>query len=104
MSEPRPAASDVGERSTLLQRAILGAFAVALFASLFYFVHPWYDLTVDGSIFIVTARAIAAGQGYTYLGEPFLVRPPGLPLLIAPSVSNGGTNICSRDCFKGRPG
>ena len=44
-------------------------------------------MTVDGSIFIVTARSLAAGEGYRYLGEPFQVRPPGFPLLIVPFVS-----------------
>jgi 4-amino-4-deoxy-L-arabinose transferase-like glycosyltransferase len=56
-------------------------------------VHPWYDLTVDGSIYIVTARSIAAGEGYTYLGEPFRVRPPGFPALLAPLVTLAGTNF-----------
>jgi hypothetical protein len=112
MSAPQPAASLSGERSTNArnerstptQRLILGAFAAGLLASLCYFVHGWYDLTVDGSIFIVTARSIAAGQGYTYLGEPFLVRPPGLPLLIAPFVAGGGTNFFVLDFYMGMLG
>jgi hypothetical protein len=70
----------------VVQRAILVLFAAGLFASLFWFVHPWYDLTADGSIYIVTGRSLAAGEGYRYLGEPFQVRPPGFPLLIAPFV------------------
>ncbi len=101
MVEPRPAPPDEGERSTRTQRALLAAFVVCLFASLFYFVHPWYDLTVDGSIFIVTARSLAAGKGYTYLGEPFIVRPPGFPLLIAPFVAHGGTNFFVLNFFLG---
>ena len=70
----------------MAQRALFAVFVACLFASLFYLVHPWYDLTVDGSIFIVTARSLAAGEGYRYLGEPFQVRPPGFPLLIVPFV------------------
>jgi hypothetical protein len=101
MVEPRPAPPDEGECSTRTQWALLAAFAVCLFASLFYFVHPWYDLTVDGSIFIVTARSLAAGEGYTYLGAPFLVRPPGFPLLIAPFVANGGTSFFALNFFMG---
>ena len=66
------------------ERAIFAVFVACLFASLFFFVHPWYDLTVDGSIYIVTARSLATGEGYRYLGEPFQVRPPGFPLLIVP--------------------
>ena len=101
MHEPRPALPDEGERFSRRQRAILAVFAACLFASLFYFVHPWYDLTVDGSIFIVTARSLAAGEGYTYLGEPFVVRPPGFPLLIAPFVAHGGTNFFALNFFLG---
>jgi 4-amino-4-deoxy-L-arabinose transferase-like glycosyltransferase len=70
------------------QRAALALLAACLFASLFWIVHPWYDVTVDGSIFIVTARSLAAGEGYRYLGEPFQVRPPGFPLLIVPFVGS----------------
>src|SRR5262245_6677092 len=73
---------------SVLQRAILASFVACLFASLFWLVHPWYDATVDGSIYIVTARSLAAGEGYRYLGEPFQVRPPGFPLLIVPFVGN----------------
>jgi hypothetical protein len=72
----------------VLQRAILAIFVACLFASLFWLVHPWYDATVDGSIYIVTARSLAAGEGYRYLGEPFQVRPPGFPLLIVPFVGS----------------
>jgi len=69
------------------QRAVFAAFVACLFASLWYFVHPWYDLTVDGSVYIVTARSLAAGEGYSYLAEPFRVRPPGFPLLIVPFLA-----------------
>jgi 4-amino-4-deoxy-L-arabinose transferase-like glycosyltransferase len=69
------------------QRALFAVFVACLFASLFYFVHPWYDATTDGSIYIVTARSLAAGEGYRYLGEPFQVRPPGFPVLIIPFLS-----------------
>lgn len=72
----------------MLQRAVFAVFVACLFASLFWLVHPWYDATVDGSIYIVTARSLAAGEGYRYLGEPFQVRPPGFPLLIAPFVGS----------------
>lgn len=71
----------------MAQRAVFVLFVACLFASLFWFVHPWYDVTTDGSVYIVTARSLAAGDGYRYLGEPFQVRPPGFPLLIAPFVS-----------------
>jgi 4-amino-4-deoxy-L-arabinose transferase-like glycosyltransferase len=71
----------------MAERTVPALLAACLFASLFWLVHPWYDVTVDGSIFIVTARSLAAGEGYRYLGEPFQVRPPGFPFLIVPFVS-----------------
>ena len=48
----------------MAQRVALAVFVACLFASLFWFVHPWYDMTIDGSVYIVTARSLAAGEGY----------------------------------------
>jgi 4-amino-4-deoxy-L-arabinose transferase-like glycosyltransferase len=39
--------------------------------------------TNDASIYVATARALLAGERYSYLGEPFVVRPPGFPVLLA---------------------
>jgi 4-amino-4-deoxy-L-arabinose transferase-like glycosyltransferase len=41
----------------------------------------------DSAIYILTGRAMAAGDGYSYLGRPFFSRPPGLSWLI--SLVNG---------------
>lgn len=68
---------------------LTGALAVSL-ATL---VHPWYDPTNDGSMYIATARSLAAGEGYRYLGEPFRIRPPGFPALLAPLVAVRGTDF-----------
>jgi hypothetical protein len=56
-------------------------------------VHAWYDPTNDGSMYIATARSLAAGQGYSYLGEPFRIRPPGFSCLIAPVIALRGTDF-----------
>jgi len=72
---------------SVAKRVVFAVFLACLFASLFWIVHPWYDMTIDGSIYIVTARSLLAGEGYRYLGEPFQVRPPGFPFLIIPFVS-----------------
>jgi hypothetical protein len=61
--------------------------------SLPWTVHPWYDATNDGSMYIATARALAAGEGYSYLGEPFRIRPPGFSCLIAPLFALRGTDF-----------
>jgi hypothetical protein len=62
-------------------------------ASLPWSVHPWYDPTNDGSMYIATARALAAGEGYAFNGIPFLVRPPGFSALLAPLVAWRGTDF-----------
>ena len=37
----------------------------------------------DSAIYLLTARSIANGNGYAYQGEPFFLRPPGFPFLLA---------------------
>ena len=67
--------------------------AAALAASLAYTVHPWFQSQADASLYVATARAIAAGEGYSYLGEPFVLRPPGLSLLMAPVIAARGVDF-----------
>ena len=62
-------------------------------ASLPYRVHPYFDATVDASTYIVTARNLLAGEGYTYLGEPFILRPPGFSFLLLPVLALAGTDF-----------
>ncbi len=71
----------------------MALFVAALLAGLVFLVHPWYDATNDGSVYIACARSILAGEGYAYLGEPFRVRPPGLAYLIAPLIALRGTDF-----------
>jgi 4-amino-4-deoxy-L-arabinose transferase-like glycosyltransferase len=64
---------------------------VAALASL-----PWLVLDVvdpvlstgDGAIYQLTAASMLEGGGYSYLGEPFVIRPPGFPVLLMPVVSS----------------
>lgn len=65
--------------------ALAGLVALCV-ASLAWLVHPWYeasDETNDASIYIACARSLLAGEGYTYLDQPFAVRPPGWSVLVA---------------------
>jgi hypothetical protein len=62
-------------------------------ATLFWSVHAWYDPTNDGSMYIATARALVAGEGYSYLGIPFRIRPPGFSCLLAPLLAWRGTDF-----------
>ena len=71
----------------------LAALIGVLLVSLVWFVHPWYDATNDGSMYIACARSILSGEGYAFLGEPFRIRPPGLSYLIAPVIAVVGTDF-----------
>src|SRR5262245_34661997 len=88
MELPRAPASP--SRARWLSGTLVG---LVVFGSLFWLVHPWYDATNDGSMYIATARAILAGEGYSYLGTPFLIRPPGFSYLIAPLLALFGTSF-----------
>jgi len=91
-----PGAAEAGPvqgPGTGARRAVLWGLIAVLVASLFWSVHPWYDPTNDGSMYIATARSLAAGEGYRYLGEPFLIRPPGFSCLIAPLIAWRGTDF-----------
>ena len=75
-------------------RAAVGLLLLAGLAALLpWTVHPWYDPTNDGSMYIATARSLVRGEGYSYLGEPFLIRPPGFSCLIAPVLAARGTDF-----------
>ncbi len=73
--------------------------ALGLSASLFWTVHPWYDPTNDGAMYILTGRSIAAGDGYSMLGIPFRIRPPGFAALIAPILAWRGTDFRALNLF-----
>jgi hypothetical protein len=83
------ASSTPPARSRSTKIAFAALFAVGA-VSLLFLVHPWYEAGVgtnDGSMYILSAKALLAGDGYSYLGRPFTVRPPGMSLLIAPLIA-----------------
>jgi 4-amino-4-deoxy-L-arabinose transferase-like glycosyltransferase len=86
----RPAPAGSALRGEGIALALFGVFLVA---SLFAWVHPWYEQLPDASLYITTARALAAGEGYTYLGVPFHARPPGFSALLAPVIAAAGTDF-----------
>jgi len=92
-------------RSTTFSMAEKLAFTLMIFiliGSLYVLVTPWYDRTNDGSTYIVTATAITLGEGYSYLGEPFTMRPPGFSWLTAFVIPDeGGTNFASLNWMVG---
>lgn len=48
--------------------------------------HPQWD----SGIYLLTARNLANGQGYTYLGQPFFLRPPGFSYFLSWIVNPEG--------------
>lgn len=87
------AAEVAGGGSRRARTLACACLVVVLGVSLLGSVHPWYDPTNDGSMYIATARSLAAGEGYRYLGIPFVIRPPGFSLLIAPILAWRGTDF-----------
>lgn len=49
----------------------------------------WYPLS-DSSLYLSLARSLAAGRGFTYMGEPHRLVPPGTPALFAVVFRLGG--------------
>lgn len=68
-------------------------FALLLALSLFFTVHPFYEKVPDSATYLATARSLLAGDGYAYLGEPFILRPPGFSVLLAPVLALAGTDF-----------
>ena len=60
MEVPRIGAAD---------RAALATLVALALASLAWLVHPWFDAVNDAALYLLTAKALAAGEGYSYLGE-----------------------------------
>ncbi len=79
-------------RWSALDKALFGALVLGGLVSVPFLVHPYYDGVGDGSIYLVTARALLDGDGYVYLEMPFRERPPGLSALIAPVLAVFGEN------------
>ena len=61
------------------------ALALSLYgiACLFCWADPRWQPDWDGALTILTARNLAEGQGYSYLGRPFILRPPGLAWVLS---------------------
>lgn len=65
-------------------RLAFGLLAGGVLGSLPFLVHGFYDPVSDAGVYLLLARALHAGEGYRFLGAPFVLRPPGFPLLLAP--------------------
>ncbi len=74
------------DRSSFLRLAARGGPWVVLAAytllCLLRGTHAQWLPEWDSSLYLVTAQALEEGLGYTYLGQPFVLRPPGYPWLL----------------------
>ena len=73
-------------------RCLVGLILGAV-ASLGWLWHSHFHAHNDASMYILVARNLLAGEGCTLLGQPFLVRPPGLSVLLMPLLAIWGTNF-----------
>jgi len=79
-------------------RALFVALALAMLASLPLLVQPFYEVsdeTNDASMYILSAQAFVRGEGYAYLGQPFIARPPGLSVMLAPLLAWRGLDFAA---------
>ena len=53
------------------------ALTTTTLVSLAWLVLPYFEISNDASLYILTAKSLLAGEGYSYLGQPFIIRPPG---------------------------
>ena len=65
-------------------RVALAALVALVLGSLPFLVHGFYDPVSDAGLYLLLSRSLAAGEGYRFLGEPFVLRPPGFAVLLAP--------------------
>lgn len=93
---PTPTAAQPFGRAETVAFLVL---VVGLLVSLVWTVHPWYDPTNDGAMYVLTGRSIVAGEGYSMLEQPFRIRPPGFSYLIAPLLAWRGTEFQALNLF-----
>ena len=81
MSRPDAPSSRLASR--LITGLLLAAVFLLAILSATLFVDPNWRHSVDSAIYLLTAKSLSLGEGYTYLGHPFFVRPPALSWCLA---------------------
>lgn len=66
--------------------ALCAALAVWALLCLLVFAEEVWRPYIDSAVYILGAKSLAAGDGYSYLGETFFQHPPGLSVLLLPFV------------------
>ncbi len=76
------------DRPLSTRTKIIAVTSILILYALFY--SPWWYPLSDSALYLSLARAIATGNGHTYMGEIFTQVPPGTPLLLAAIITLGG--------------
>jgi 4-amino-4-deoxy-L-arabinose transferase-like glycosyltransferase len=73
------------------ERTLLPWLAILLYAvvGLLFWVDRQWHLEWDSATYLLTAKSLAAGEGYVYLGQPFFLRPPGFAWILSLLVRDG---------------
>ncbi len=91
------AATDAAARR--LDRTLLLVLVLGMLASLPFLVRDFWDPRPDAARYLLAARSLADGSGYTVMGEPFRLRPPGFSALLAPLVAWRGFDFLALNAF-----
>ena len=79
---------------------LVGAGLIGLvLISLTWTTHGHYDARNDSSLYLLVTRALLEGQGLTHLGEPFVIRPPGFTVLLAPVMALFGADAAALNLY-----
>jgi hypothetical protein len=84
-------------RDTIVLLALVAGAA----GSLPWLVHSWFEASSDASMYLTCARSLLAGDGYTFLNEPFRVRPPGMSALLVPVLALRGVDFHALNLYIG---
>lgn len=71
----------------------LAALIAGGLLSLIWLAHPYFEVRTDNSRYILLAGSLLAGEGYSYMGDPFTVQMPGFSLLLLPILAVWGTDF-----------
>ncbi|HEY8515806.1 MAG TPA: hypothetical protein VIS07_09875 [Candidatus Binatia bacterium] len=90
---------DGGGRSARSTWVVALALVLLTLASLPWLVQDWWDDRPDAARYLLAARSLANGEGYTVMGEPFRLRPPGFSSTLAPLVAWRGFDFLALNVF-----
>ena len=87
MTEPDPVDGPAISESSLLPRVVGWMVLVGLGILYVWGVRQPEWFAGDEAYYVGLARSLAAGEGFTFNGQPHAIYPPGFPLALAPAVA-----------------